>query len=186
MSFLKHKLYIHPLTIPFFILMGVTVYKSRFFTLYIFIFFHELSHCTVSLMLKEKVASLKLLPWGCMLSLATIPDKKHSILILLAGPLFNVIMYFSGIYPEENLALALFNLMPVAPLDGGALVNCIFGKYAFFVSLVFIFGITFFALKHRLPLILPLLLTALLLIGEKNRMEKTVSARIIGYFKGKM
>ena len=140
----------------------------------------------VSLMLKEKVASLKLLPWGCMLSLSSIPDKKHSILILLAGPLFNLIMFLLGIYPEENLALALFNLMPVAPLDGGALVNCIFGKYAFFVSLLFIFGITFFSLKQRLPLILPLLLTLLLLIGEKNRMEKTVSARIIGYFKGKM
>lgn len=183
---MKHKLYIHPLTIPFFILMGLTVYKDSFFTLYVFIFFHELCHCIVSLMLKEKVSSLRLLPWGCMLSLSSIPDKKHSILILLAGPLFNLIMYFSGIYPEENLALALFNIMPVAPLDGGALVNCIFGRYAFFVSLLFVFGITFFCFKHHLPLMLPVLLTLLLLLGEKNRMEKTVSAKIIGYFKGKM
>lgn len=183
---MKHKLYIHPLTIPFFILMGLTAYKRYFFTLYVFIFFHELSHCMVSIILKEKVSSLRLLPWGCMLSLSSVPDKKRSIFILGAGPFFNLIMYFLGICPEENLALALFNLIPVAPLDGGALVNCIFGKFSFFVSLTFILCSTFFCLKHRLPLILPIILTALLLLGEKNRMEKTVSAKIIGYFKGKI
>lgn len=154
--------------------------------LYTFIFLHELSHFAVSLLLKERVSSLRLLPWGCMLSLSSIPDRKHSLFIFLAGPLFNLLMCSLGVYPEENLALALFNLMPVSPLDGGVIVNCIFGKFAFFVSLLFIFGVVLFSFKHNLPLVLPILLTALLLLGEKNRFEKNMAARILGYFKSKM
>ena len=183
---MKPKLCIHPLTIPFFVLMGMSHYKRGFFVLYAFIFFHELSHFVVSLLLKERVSAFKLLPWGCLLSLSSIPDRKHSLFIFLAGPLFNLLMYRVGVYPEENLALALFNLMPVAPLDGGVIVNCIFGKFAFFISLLFIFGVVLFSIRHHLPLILPIILTALLLLGEKNRFEKNMSARILGYFKGKM
>lgn len=183
---MKPKLCIHPLTIPFFVLMGASSCRRGFFVLYVFIFLHELSHFAVSLLLKERVSSLKLLPWGCMLSLSSIPDRKHSIFIFLAGPLFNILMCSVGIYPKENLALALFNLIPVSPLDGGVIVNCIFGKFAFFVSLLFIFGVVLFSIRHHLPLVLPIILTALLLLGEKNRFEKTVSDRILGYFKGKM
>lgn len=175
--------YIHPLTIPFFILMGFTSYKSHFFLLYFFIFLHELSHMVISLLLKEKVSALKLFPWGCTLNLTSLPDKKHSILILIAGPLFNLIMYFLDIYPVENLSLALFNLMPIIPLDGGALVNALFGKAAFFISLTFIILMTVLCLKlHFLP-ILPLLLAVILSIGERNRFEKNINYKITAFFK---
>ncbi len=139
----------------------------------------------VSLILKERVSSLQLFPWGCTLNLSSIPDKGHSLPILMAGPLFNLIMYFLDICPEENLSLALFNLMPVMPLDGGAIVNLIFGRAAFFISAVFIAFIAAICLYYRFPPLLPILLTAVLIIGEKNRFDKTISTKIIGYFNGK-
>ncbi len=176
--------YIHPLTIPFFILMGFTPYKRHFFILYFFIFLHELCHMAISLLLKEKVSSFRLFPWGCTLSLTTLPDKKHSILILIAGPLFNLIMYFLNIYPLENLSLALFNLMPVMPLDGGALVNTIFGKKAFYISLLFIIVTVLFCLKFHIFPLLPILLAVILITGERNRFEKNINCKVTAFFKG--
>lgn len=176
--------YLHPLTIPFFILMGLTPYRSRFFLLYFFIFLHELSHMAASLLLKEKVSSLRLYPWGCTLCLASAPCKAKSLMILAAGPLFNILMLLPGIYPIENLSLALFNLMPVMPLDGGAIVNTLFGRRAFFISLVFILAAFLFCIRlHILP-ILPILLTLVLILGEKNRLDKTVYFKITAFFKG--
>lgn len=177
--------YIHPLTIPFFILIGATPYKSRFFLLYFFVFLHELSHMAVSIILNEKVSSLRLFPWGCTLNLSSLPGKSHSLPILMAGPLFNLIMYFLDIFPTENLSLALFNLMPVMPLDGGVIVNIIFGRAAFFISVIFIAFTIALCLYFHFPPILPILLAVVLFIGEKNRFDKTISAKIIGYFNGK-
>lgn len=182
---MKHRFYIHPLTIPLFILIGLTPYKIRFFILYIFIFLHELSHLTVSVILGEKVSGIRLLPWGCVLNLKSVPKKKSSILIHLAGPVFNILMYFLKIYPAENLALALFNLMPVMPLDGGVIANILFKSFAFFVSLIFIVLLTFFCIYFRFPITLPILLTLLLVFGEKNRLDKTISAKVIGHFNTK-
>lgn len=182
---MKHRFYIHPLTIPFFILIGLTPYKSRFFSLYFFIFLHEISHLCTSLILGEKVLSVRLMPWGCVLSLESVPKKKNSLLIFLTGPLFNLMLYFLNIYPFENLSLALFNLMPVMPLDGGAIINILCGRAAFFISLVFVILLTFACIHFHLPVLLPALLSVLLILGEKNRFDKTISAKVIGYFNSK-
>lgn len=177
--------YIHPLTIPFFIVMGLTSYKSRFFLLYFFIFLHELCHTAVSLLLKERVSSLRLYPWGCTLNLLSVPNRAHSLIILSAGPLFNIIMFFLGIYPTENLSLALFNLMPVMPLDGGAIINTLLGKKAFFISLIFILAAFFLCLRLHIFPFIPLLLFIVLFLGEKNRLDKTVNCKITAFFKSK-
>ncbi|MBQ8002261.1 MAG: hypothetical protein IJ297_02330 [Clostridia bacterium] len=176
---------VHPMTLPFFVLIGLTEYKSRFFILYIFIFFHELSHTVTSILLGEKICSIKLLPFGCVLSLETFPCRRKSIFIYLAGPLFNLVMYFFGIFPTENLSLALFNLIPIIPFDGGVLMNLLFPKAYFYVSLVIIL-LMFFACCHLgiLP-IFPFVLLFLLYIGEKNRLEKTINSKLIGLFMSK-
>ncbi|MBR5535409.1 MAG: hypothetical protein IKU60_02040 [Clostridia bacterium] len=180
---MKHKIYIHPFTIPLFVLAGMTNYGCRFYILYLFILLHEISHMTAGLILKEKVSAIKLMPWGCILCLSSIPKRKSTILIALAGPVFNLVMFYMGIFPPENLSLALFNLIPVLPLDGGVIINALFTKGAFFISSAFIVIICILCIYFRLPLYLPIILAVLLITGEKNRMDRNLSAKIIGYFK---
>lgn len=175
---------IHPLTIPVFIIMGFTPYKRYFFSLYFFIFLHELTHMAVSLFLKEKVSSVSLYPWGCSLNLASFPGRRNTVLILLAGPLFNLFMYFLSIYPKENLSLAIFNLFPVMPLDGGGIVNALFGKRAFFVSLSFTIITIILCFRFHLPPHLPIALAVILITGEKNRIDKNINFKITAFFKG--
>lgn len=179
---MKSFIRIHYLTIPFFILIGFTDYKKYFFTLYFFIFLHELSHLGVSLFFNAGFSYIKLMPWGCILSLEKLPPKKASLIIHLAGPLFNLIMYFLNISPAENLSLALFNLIPVMPFDGGVIVNLLFEKGAFFISLTFIILSFAVCLYFKNFPFLPIILTALLLLGEKNRLDKTIYYKIRALF----
>lgn len=176
-------IYIHPLTIASFILIAFTSFKSRFFVLYLFIFLHELSHMLVSLLVKEKVSALKLFPWGCTLQLSSLPNKTHNLLILSAGPLFNLIMFLLGIFPYENLSLALFNLIPVMPLDGGVILNTIFPKKSFYISLSFILSMAVFCVFHHIFPALPICLASILFLGEQNRFEKSINYKITLLFK---
>ncbi len=182
---MKNKFHIHPLTIPIFVLVYFTPFRNRFFILYIFIFLHELSHALVSVLAGEKISSVRLLPWGCMLTLSTVPDKKCSLLIFPAGPLFNLLMYFLNIFPTENLSLAIFNLMPVMPLDGGILVNILFPHAAFYISFSFIVLLTLACLYMQVPPLMPIVLAFVLFFSEKNRLEKTINLKIIRHFNEK-
>ncbi len=179
---MKSIIRIHILTIPFFILIGFTDYKKYFFTLYFFIFLHELSHLAVSLFFNVGFSYIKLMPWGCMLSLEKLPAKKQSLIIHLAGPLFNLTMYFLNIFQDENLSLALFNLIPVMPFDGGVIVNLLFPRGAFFISAIFIILSFASCLYFKKIPFLPVVLTVLLLLGEKNRLDKTINYKICTFF----
>ncbi|MGM9552464.1 MAG: M50 family metallopeptidase [Clostridia bacterium] len=182
-------LHIHPLTVPALILC-LFWEKGRIYPiLYIFIFLHELSHAFMCLILKRKFNKLYLYPWGCMLSLQSLnfkdENKIQNILILLAGPIFNIIMYFFGIFPKENITLAIFNLMPVMPLDGGVILNIIFPRFSFLFTILFILVLFILCLYLKLFPILPIVLTLIFIIGEKNKTDRNLSNKIIGHFREK-
>ena len=73
-------------------------------------------------------------------------DRIHhpvlkDIVIVLAGPLCNILMYvlfafspFPSIYANIHLVMAVFNLLPVKPLDGGSAIELILEN---FVSIKF-------------------------------------------------
>lgn len=180
---MKKKIQLHPSTLLVFLL--ALIFKQQgYFILYLFIFLHEYTHLSVARILKES-GKICLFPWGCVLKIDSIPSRKKSIFILLSGPLFNLIMYFFGIFPTENLTLALFNLLPVMPLDGGMLLNLTLPSLYLPVALLSVITLFFISLRlHLLPL-LPLVLLLLLIVGEKNRIDKNISLRIIGHFNRK-
>lgn len=182
MSQLKNLIRIHPLTIAFFIAIFFTPYKSRFFILYFFVFIHELFHSLTALLLKEKIRAVHLLPFGCMLSLSSVPSRKKSLLIFLSGPLFNLSMFLFNIFPQENLSLALFNLIPVVPLDGGMIISLLFPKFSFVISLASIFLISAACVFFKRFYSLPLMLLVILSVTEKNKLENNINSRIITYF----
>ena len=121
------------------LLMLIFLFTSQIEIYGIFIFFiflHELAHILVGLCLGFKVSSISMNIFGFSAQLYTYKTRKPYIRIItyLAGPMFNLIcgiaLYFSGLEGEfiqkviyTNLALCVFNLFPILPLDGGKIVK---------------------------------------------------------------
>ncbi len=103
---------------------------------------HELGHSFVASNLGYRLNKITLMPFGAVVSGNTDGLKFHDeIKIALAGPFINlaVSLFFIAIwwiYPEfyaytdiivsVNLSMALVNLLPIYPLDGGRIVFCFF------------------------------------------------------------
>lgn len=105
---------------------------------------HEMGHLMAIYTLGGKVSVIRLSLVGAEI----IPNRNtlfsyvEEILIILAGPLTNISVFLCGLafsrqYPNEklhlfcglNLMLGLFNLLPVASLDGGRLLRMTIAKY---------------------------------------------------------
>jgi len=114
----------------------------------IFAFIHELAHLLCGILLGLKPQSLKIMPMGLCVEFRTKPEdynkkiKKSNLLsikkliIATAGPVLNLIIaiifttqniHIFNISSEHiiytNLLLAIFNLMPIYPLDGGRILK---------------------------------------------------------------
>ena len=134
------RLSMHPV---FVLLMMLSVATGQFvelITLFVIVFVHELGHASAAALLGIKVNSIQMLPFG---GVAVIEDRGDltagkEILISLAGPLQNVIMMgaaagmlslhwwdgeFLIYFIEANAIIALFNLLPILPLDGGKITQ---------------------------------------------------------------
>ena len=104
----------------------------------IFGLIHELGHMVAGILLKLKPKSLSFMPFGVSITFETYEYKKlvekKKILIAIAGPLTNlaicIITYFLHIDDRikelieySNILIALFNLIPIYPLDGGRILK---------------------------------------------------------------
>ena len=106
--------------------------------------FHELSHSVVAQAYKIKVLSITLFIFGGLARISREPSKAiQEFNIAIAGPLasgFLAVLFFSLtlLFPdrpmlgalatylwETNLSLAVFNLLPGFPLDGGRIFRAI-------------------------------------------------------------
>ncbi|MFH1380628.1 MAG: site-2 protease family protein [Candidatus Omnitrophota bacterium] len=124
--------------------------------IFFFVTLHELSHSLVAKRFGIDVKEITLLPIGGVASMAKIPDKPYQeFLISLAGPMLNiavVVIFFIPLYyilgPEVlfhslsmqtfphvvahiywiNLILAVFNLIPAFPMDGGRILRAILAQ----------------------------------------------------------
>lgn len=108
-----------------------------------FAFIHEMGHLICGLLLGLKPKSLKIMPLGICIEFSVIyKDYNRKIkngnvltmkkmILALAGPITNILIivlciftkdYTNAIYKNiiyANLLIAIFNLMPIYPLDGG-------------------------------------------------------------------
>ena len=104
----------------------------------LFAFIHELGHMITGILLKLKPKTLMLMPFGISITFETYEYKKlveiKKIFIAIAGPLTNLIIciivrYLHINYDTKhlimfsNILIALFNLIPIYPLDGGRILK---------------------------------------------------------------
>lgn len=134
------ELSLHPLFVLIMLCSVLTGQFLELLTLFTIVLIHEMGHVCAALLAGVTVKSVQLLPFG---GVAVIEDHGRltagrEIGIALAGPLQNVIMIlialvlqhtgmgssaFLAYFIQANAIIALFNLLPVLPLDGGKIVQ---------------------------------------------------------------
>lgn len=138
---IKLNLYVFLFIILFIITNQIKIYAL----IMIFALIHELAHLICGLLLGFKASTLKIKPLGFAIEFnIKIEDYNKKILksnilsvkkiiIALAGPLVNIIIAIFGIVNKidvniiySNLLLAIFNFLPIYPLDGGRILKNIF------------------------------------------------------------
>lgn len=130
------KIEINLKIILFFILFFLLNNIDTYLIFLIFVFIHEIAHLFCGILIGGIPKKLYLNPLGVSLEFYSY-GKKNSlskICFFLAGPLINLIIgfIFSFIKYDEyykikiiytNLALCIFNLIPIIPLDGGKILK---------------------------------------------------------------
>lgn len=134
----KFTITFHPLFILFSFLLVYFGWFEEFLIYFIVLCLHEYAHYYVAKKLGYTLNKVVFMPYGAGLGGKNqIILPKHEILIALAGPLLNIIFVIIcvclwWIFPASyayttdfvlsNLSLAIFNILPVFPLDGGRVI----------------------------------------------------------------
>jgi Zn-dependent protease/CBS domain-containing protein len=136
-------------------LLGALTATLVIVALFICVLLHEFGHSLVAQRLGLKIHSITLLPLGGVSNLESLPEKpSDEVKITVAGPLVNVVLapIFFGVglllgavprVPGDpfmsigsvgqfffylgylNVVLAVFNLLPAFPLDGGRILRAL-------------------------------------------------------------
>lgn len=89
---------------------------------------HETGHLTVLLLSREKPKEIHITPFGMRIERQdeNFLSFRKEILCAFAGPLVNIILcliFYGTYFSKINLSIALLNLLPCEPLDGGKILE---------------------------------------------------------------
>lgn len=138
----------------FIIIFLITGQLKIYGILMLFAFLHEMGHLLAGVALKFNPESIKIMPLGLVVSfnvsahnhnekiLKSNSFKIKKIVIALAGPITNIVIFILlisfnlGLNMENrliciysNILIAIFNLLPIYPLDGGRVVKGLLSIY---------------------------------------------------------
>lgn len=174
---------IHPFYYVCAFIACITGNFRSFLTFNLIIFVHECGHLFAALYFGWNVEEVLLLPFGGVTIFNENINRPlfEEFIILVMGPLFQIIfsMFFSDM--SYSLSILLFNLLPIYPLDGSKLLNIILNKFtsfkrSHFITLYVSFLTIFFVIvKFRFDLILTFIFSFLLyrVVYEVNNHEYT-------------
>lgn len=144
-------------------------------------FFHELGHGLILYVLGGKAEALCITPRGIYLTPSPLPYAKEA-LCALAGPMASLLLIFLWkVLPWVafwGAIQAIFNLVPILPLDGGRFLHGLFHSLLpyrkaerMFFSLSFLLSLPFLTLwvflVLRLHLVKLALIAAFLLLAKR-------------------
>jgi len=165
------KINIDPVLFILLIIMYYNGYIIRYLLILASMLIHEGAHITVAVFGKRKLVCVKILAIGLSAEIKEVYDGCiNPILIYISGPFINILLalicfitntyYFvfsdnMRFFIYANVALAIFNMLPVLPLDGGKIIRDIlvtkiglFKGYKYarvlslgFTSVVFVLGV---------------------------------------------
>lgn len=140
----KMKLKLSPMLFFMALIMIFFGYGFECVSYFIAIIMHEMSHAEVSKRLGYSLTDIKLMPYGASLTGAFEGVKwQDEVLIAIAGPISNVFIaivfiavwwlipvtyFFTEIFVLSNLFTAVFNILPIFPLDGGRTLLALMSK----------------------------------------------------------
>lgn len=138
----KLRISFNPIFVMFAFIVIYFGWTENFLVYLIVLFLHEFAHFAVSKMYGYKLNKIAFMPYGAELGgESNIFLPKHEIVIALAGPLLNLFLAlcclalwwampiaysYTTFFMEVNLVLALFNFLPIFPVDGGRIVVAMF------------------------------------------------------------
>jgi stage IV sporulation protein FB len=143
----------HPLFVLLMALSVVMGYFIELLTLFGIVVIHELGHVVAAKYYGWDVSEVQLLPFG---GVAVVEEKgsvtaMEEIIVALAGPLQNVLMIVFALsmkvtalwsdgwidyFVQANMWIAIFNLLPVLPLDGGRILQALVSyKFSYYQTL---------------------------------------------------
>ncbi|BAU27003.1 stage IV sporulation protein FB [Aneurinibacillus soli] len=140
--------HVHPV---FWALMLLALLAGQFVqvvTLFVLVLLHEAGHVIAALLYGWRIRKIELLPFGGVAEMDEWGGTRarEEIVVTLAGPAVNAalillgwLLEYMGIWSSvwtaffvySNMVIAVFNMLPIWPLDGGRLLQIV---YSFFIS----------------------------------------------------
>ena len=128
------KFEIHPFCYIVALIYIITGMFRPFFWITTLIIMHEMGHVLAGLLFKWNIEKVTIMPVGGITIFKESLNRPifEELIIAIMGPIFQIIFYlfikdyvnYSWFY-SANLALLIFNLVPVIPLDGSKILHCI-------------------------------------------------------------
>lgn len=124
----------------------MTAHFQQLFLLFFIVFVHELGHAVTALFFSWRIKQILLLPFGGVVEVEEHGNRPfyEELLVTLAGPVQHVWLVGAAfvlwennvltfdiwqIFFNYNVAIALINLLPIWPLDGGKLLFLLLTRY---------------------------------------------------------
>lgn len=101
---------------------GIILGAEDIASLLLFSSLHELGHFAVLMICGGRADSLTLSFYGLALKYSTPLSRGRETLVLIAGPLINLVLYLI-LRDDINLLLFIINMLPIYPIDFGRIIR---------------------------------------------------------------
>jgi len=137
---------IHPLFLLLLLVLSLSGYLPQAMVLVVTLLCHELAHVTAAVLHGLPPGRIDVFPFGGIAEIAGIEQVKaeDDVAVAAAGPLGNLMLIalatllqdwriwnpaLMDLFVGTNLAMAVLNLLPVLPLDGGRVVRALVARH---------------------------------------------------------